>query len=142
MWKHTAAQGIAEEDALKKGMEEKSKEFQPGSQVNSARLSAAMAKLQTWFASLKPKRFPLTLVRMDKTALVELIGRYKADPESVYSTWFINGEERMKAFRAIRRGVKNTVDAIVHGTFGNDFKGSPLSSRIVSSFSTHSRCLM
>lgn len=63
---------------------------------------------------------------MDKTALVELIGRYKADPESVYSTWFINGEERMKAFRAIRRGVKNTVDAIANGTFGNDFKGSPL----------------
>jgi len=63
---------------------------------------------------------------MDKTALVELITRYKADPESVYSTWFINGEERMKAFRAIRRGVKDTVDAIAAGTFGNDFKGSPL----------------
>lgn len=63
---------------------------------------------------------------MDKSALVELIGRYKADPESVYSTWFINGEERMKAFRAIRRGVRDTVDAIAAGTFGNDFKGSPL----------------
>ena len=32
------------------------------------------------------------------------INRYKADPESVYATWFINGAERMKAFRAIRRG--------------------------------------
>ena len=32
----------------------------------------------------------------------------------------------MKAFRAIRRGVKDTVDAIAAGTFGNDFKGSPL----------------
>ena len=30
------------------------------------------------------------------------------------------------AFRAIRRGVKDTVDAIAAGTFGNDFKGSPL----------------
>ena len=32
----------------------------------------------------------------------------------------------MKAFRAIRRGVKDTVDAIAAGSFGNDFKGSPL----------------
>ncbi len=63
---------------------------------------------------------------MDTTALVELIARYKADPESVYNTWFINGAERMKAFRAIRRGVRDTVDSIAAGTFGNDFKGSPL----------------
>lgn len=40
---------------------------------------------------------------MDTNALIELIGRYKTDPESVYNTWFINGAERMKAFRAIRR---------------------------------------
>lgn len=32
----------------------------------------------------------------------------------------------MKAFRAIRRGVRDTVDSIAAGTFGNDFKGSPL----------------
>lgn len=47
---------------------------------------------------------------MEKTALVELIERYKSDPESVYNTWFVGGEERMKAFRAIRRGVRDTVD--------------------------------
>ena len=63
---------------------------------------------------------------MDKAALIALINCYKADPESVYSTWFINGEERMKAFRAIRRGVRDTVDSIAAGTFPNDFKGSPL----------------
>lgn len=63
---------------------------------------------------------------MDRIALTELIATYKRDPESVFGTWFINGEERMKAFRAIRRGVKDTVDAIASGTFGNDFKGSPL----------------
>lgn len=63
---------------------------------------------------------------MVKTALVELIGHYKSDPESVYNTWFVGGEERMKAFRAIRRGVRDTVDSIATGTFGNDFKGSPL----------------
>jgi len=63
---------------------------------------------------------------MEKPALVELIDLYKSDPESVYNTWFIGGEERMKAFRAIRRGVRDTVDSIAAGTFGNDFKGSPL----------------
>lgn len=59
---------------------------------------------------------------MDKLALTDLIARYKSDPESVYNTWFVSGAERMKAFRAIRRGVRDTVDAIVAGTFGNDFK--------------------
>lgn len=63
---------------------------------------------------------------MDRLGLIELINRYKSDLESVYNTWFVNGAERMKAFRAIRRGVKDTVDAIAAGTFGNDFKGSPL----------------
>ena len=63
---------------------------------------------------------------MEKTALIELIERYKSDPESVYNTWFVGGEEHMKAFRAIRRGVRDTVAAIAAGTFGNDFKGSPL----------------
>lgn len=57
---------------------------------------------------------------------INLINRYKADPESVYNTWFIGDEQRMKAFRSIRRGVKETVDAIAAGTFGNDFKGSLL----------------
>jgi type II restriction enzyme len=59
-------------------------------------------------------------------SLPALIERYKADHESVYHTWFVGGEARMKAFRAIRRGVKDTVDAINAGTFGNDFNGSPL----------------
>lgn len=63
---------------------------------------------------------------MDTTALVALIDRYKSDSESVYNTWFVGGEERMKAFRAIRRGVRDTVESIAAGTFGNDFKGSPL----------------
>lgn len=63
---------------------------------------------------------------MDNLPLGQLIGSYKSDPESVYNTWFVGGEERMKAFRSIRRGVRDTVDAIAAGTFGNDFKGSPL----------------
>lgn len=63
---------------------------------------------------------------MDKAALIKLIDRYKSDPESVYNTWFVSGEERMKAFRAIRRGVRDTIDSITAATFGSDFKGSPL----------------
>lgn len=63
---------------------------------------------------------------MEKAALLELIDQYKSDPESVYNTWFVNGEQRLKAFRAIRRGVRDTVDAIAAQSFGNDFKGSPL----------------
>ena len=63
---------------------------------------------------------------MEVPALAELISRYKSDAESVYNTWFVGGEERMKAFRAIRRGVRDTVESIAAGTFGNDFKGSPL----------------
>jgi len=63
---------------------------------------------------------------MPPNKLPELVRRYKSDPESVFNTWFIGAEERLKAFRAIRRGVKDTVDKIAAGTFGNDFKGSPL----------------
>jgi len=58
--------------------------------------------------------------------LKELVARYKTDPESVYNTWFIEGEARMKAFRSIRRGVMEIIDAIKSEKFGNDFKGSPL----------------
>ncbi len=63
---------------------------------------------------------------MDRADLVHVINRYKSDPESVYNTWFVSSAERMKAFRSIRRGVKDIVDSISAGTFGNDFKGSLL----------------
>jgi len=63
---------------------------------------------------------------MNTAAFARLVDRYTTDPESVYTTWFLSSEARMKAFRAIRRGVRDTVDSIASGTFGNDFKGSPL----------------
>src|SRR6266498_5975654 len=63
---------------------------------------------------------------MNTAAFVGLVYRYTTAPESVYTTWFLSSEARMKAFRAIRRGVRDTVDSIASGTFGNDFKGSPL----------------
>ncbi len=37
--------------------------------------------------------------------LDQIIQQYKSDKESVYYTWFINSEERLKAFRSVRRGV-------------------------------------
>lgn len=60
------------------------------------------------------------------TNLKDLAARYKADRESVYNTWFIESAARMKAFRSIRRGVGDVVASIKAGSFGNDFKGSPL----------------
>jgi type II restriction enzyme len=58
--------------------------------------------------------------------LKDIIAKYKQDPSSVYNTWFIGSEERLKAFRAIRRGVLQVIDEIKNEKFGNDFKGSSL----------------
>ncbi len=55
-----------------------------------------------------------------------LIQQYKTDKESVYNTWFINNEERLKAFRSIRRGVMQVIEDIKCKKFPNDFKGSSL----------------
>jgi type II restriction enzyme len=58
--------------------------------------------------------------------MINIINQYKTDPESVYQTWFINNEERLKAFRSIRRGVQQIVADIKQGKFPNDFRGSSL----------------
>src|ERR1035437_6076265 len=58
--------------------------------------------------------------------LDNIINQYKSDKESVYNSWFINNEDRLKAFRSIRRGVMQVVDDIKDKKFGNDFKGSSL----------------
>ncbi|MES2005516.1 hypothetical protein GWC95_04860 [Sediminibacterium roseum] len=58
--------------------------------------------------------------------LSQIIQQYKTDKESVYNTWFINNEERLKAFRSIRRGVMQVVEDIKSHRFPNDFKGSSL----------------
>ncbi len=55
-----------------------------------------------------------------------LTDRYRRDPESVYHTWFLQDGNRLKAFRSIRRGVEEVVRTVRAGTFGNDYKGSPL----------------
>ncbi|MDP3180855.1 MAG: hypothetical protein Q8M67_03490, partial [Bacteroidota bacterium] len=59
-------------------------------------------------------------------SLSKIIEQYKSDTESVYNTWFINNEDRLKAFRSIRRGVLQVIEDIKSGKFGNDFKGSSL----------------
>lgn len=57
--------------------------------------------------------------------LPALVRRYCADPESVYHTWF-RGEERLKAFRTIRRGIQAVVEDIFQGRFPRDYRGSSL----------------
>jgi type II restriction enzyme len=63
---------------------------------------------------------------LDHAHFEPIIHRYRTDPESVYTTWFIKSSDRLKAFRAIRRGVEQVVSEIRTGTFGNDFRGSSL----------------
>lgn len=55
-----------------------------------------------------------------------ILDTYKSDGESVFNTWFINNNERLKAFRSIRRGVYNVIDDIKTKKFGNDYKDSSL----------------
>lgn len=54
-----------------------------------------------------------------------LIERWKNDPHSTYSSWFL-WEERLKNFRSIRRGISQVVMEIKDGTFGNAYRGSSL----------------
>ena len=58
--------------------------------------------------------------------LSNIILQYKADKQSVFNTWFINNDERLKAFRSIRRGVLQVIDDVKFNTFPNDFKNSSL----------------
>lgn len=64
--------------------------------------------------------------------LDRLIESYKKDTESVYYTWFLNSEERIKAFRTIRKSLMQVVAEIENGEFGNDFKGSSLELAVTS----------
>ncbi|NBA77957.1 hypothetical protein GOQ04_20535 [Emticicia sp. ODNR4P] len=60
------------------------------------------------------------------THLLQIIQQYKIDTQSVYNTWFIDNNQRLKAFRTIRRGVLQVVEDIKNKTFPNDFKDSSL----------------
>ncbi len=56
----------------------------------------------------------------------QTIQQYKSDTQSVYNTWFVDNDGRLKAFRTIRRGVFQVIEDIKNKTFPNDFKGSSL----------------
>jgi len=60
------------------------------------------------------------------TELQRLLEKHKLDNESVFNTWFINNDERLKAFRSIRHGVQKVIQDIKAKEFGNDYKGSSL----------------
>lgn len=63
---------------------------------------------------------------MDDAYFISLITRYKSESELLYKTWFLNSEQRLKAFRNVRSGVQKVIGAISEGIFPNDLKGSPL----------------
>ncbi|WP_010632599.1 hypothetical protein [Sporolactobacillus vineae] len=63
---------------------------------------------------------------MASSMMSQVVKEYMQDTESVYHTWFINNDERLKAFRTIKKGVNQVVTEIEARTFGNDFKGSSL----------------
>ena len=54
-----------------------------------------------------------------------LIARWRDDPGSTYSTWFL-WEERLKNFRSIRRGIGQVAREIADRRFGNAYRGSSL----------------
>lgn len=56
----------------------------------------------------------------------QIIQQYKNDTESVYNTWFVDNDQRLKAFRTIRRGIIQVVEDIKNKSFPNDFKSSSL----------------
>jgi len=65
----------------------------------------------------------MTMINKNIQSVIE---RYKFDSESVYNIWFINNDERLKAFRSIRKGIQQVVGDIRVGAFPNNFKESSL----------------
>ncbi|MDR5794228.1 type II restriction endonuclease [Caballeronia sp. LZ008] len=54
-----------------------------------------------------------------------LIEHWKEDPAGAFQTWFL-WPERLKNFRSIRQGIRQVVNEINAGTFGNAYRGSSL----------------
>ncbi len=59
-------------------------------------------------------------------SFTRLIDDYRQNPNLIYQSWFLHNEDRLKAFRSIRRGVLQVISDIKDGSFPNDFKGSSL----------------
>lgn len=58
-------------------------------------------------------------------SIEQLINLWREDTGGTYQTWFL-GEDRIKNFSGIRRGLRVVIDQIEAGTFGNLYKGSSL----------------
>lgn len=63
---------------------------------------------------------------MSHCLIENLIQKYRNDTESVYNTWFLQYNDRLKAFRTIRVGIRDVILEIQNQSFGSDFKGSSL----------------
>ena len=59
-------------------------------------------------------------------SFAHLLAEYKQNSDLTYQSWFLHNEDRLKAFRSIRRGVIQVINDIKSGSFPNDFKGSSL----------------
>jgi type II restriction enzyme len=57
--------------------------------------------------------------------LTTLIRRWRDDPNGTYQSWFL-WPERLKNFRAIRRGIQQVITDINADAFGTAYKGSSL----------------
>jgi type II restriction enzyme len=55
----------------------------------------------------------------------ELLARWRNDPRGAYQGWFL-WDDRLKNFRAIRRGVQQVAAEIADGRFGVAYRGSSL----------------
>jgi len=62
---------------------------------------------------------------LSASTLMLLLQRWRSDPGSTYTTWFL-WPERLKNFRAIRRGLQAVVSEIQADTFGTAYRGSSL----------------
>jgi type II restriction enzyme len=63
---------------------------------------------------------------LENNFIKNIIAEYKNDSESVYHTWYLDSQDRLKAFRTIKKGVMDVVNEIENHSFGNDFKNSSL----------------
>ena len=65
------------------------------------------------------------LLTPDPDPVALLISRWRQDAGGTYQMWFL-WNQRLKNFRAIRRGLAEVVTEIQAGTFGAAYKGSSL----------------
>jgi type II restriction enzyme len=62
---------------------------------------------------------------MQSDQMGKVIEAWKMTPHGSYLTWFL-WEERLKNFRSIRTGVRQVIEEIEQGRFGNSYRGSSL----------------